>query len=73
MSDFTNELETGVQFSTFELDSGVDFVAVGDFSTVVVPGVGWGDGGWGDIPWGGEDEVVIISSPRTDWTNINTP
>lgn len=73
MSDFTNEAEVSVQMSTFELDSGVDFVAVGDFSTIVVPGTGWGEGGWGEGPWGGTDEVVIISSPITEWTNIDTP
>lgn len=72
MSDFTNETEIAGIFSKYELDDGVDFQATGDFGLLTIEDYGWGEGGWGDIPWGG-GQTVIIDTPTTIWTNIETP
>ena len=73
MSDFTNEIDVHVNFSTYELDSGVDFISIGDFGVIVIPGTPYGEGEYGEGPYGGGDQELIIEGSFTEWTNINTP
>lgn len=72
MSDFTNITDIHIDFTETELDSGVDFFSTDDMGTVIIAGSGWGDD-WGDIPWGGEDVVIPVLAPTTQWTNIDEP
>lgn len=74
MSDFTSIPDSGVPFTTFEEDTGVDFVAIGDQGVIVVTTqTGFGEGGFGEGPFGGGTTTVILSGGTTIWTNINTP
>lgn len=49
-----------------------DFILIGDEGVILIPGVGFGEGGFGEGPFGGETSV-IISGATTEWTNIETP
>ena len=72
MSDFSNVLDSGGLFVQYEEDTGVDFFAIGDAGVIIIGGSGWGEAPWGEEPWGGEGQI-IIDSPTTIWTNINSP
>lgn len=73
MSDFSNIIDVSGVFTDFELDEGVDFVAIGEGGVIIVEGSGYGDDGYGDGPYGGSTTTIIIDNPTTVWTNINTP
>lgn len=73
MSDFSNTIESGVVFISYELDSGVDFVASGDEGVIVVPGYGYGEGPYGEGTYGGGDTTIVVGNSPTVWTNIETP
>lgn len=73
MSDFTNITDIHIDFTETELDDGVDFTSTDDMGTVIISGSGWGDGPWGDMPWGGEDLVIPVVAPTTQWTDVDEP
>lgn len=72
MSDFTNIVEINGIFEAVELDEGVDFTETGDQGQIIVTGSGFGEGGFGEGPFGG-GITVTLSSPTTNWTNVDTP
>ena len=49
-----------------------DFHPIGDESSIVIEGSGFGEGGFGEGPFGG-GETVIVSGGETSWTNIEEP
>lgn len=73
MSDFTNITESAGQFTTFELDEGVDFLDLGDGGVAIIRGAAYGEGTYGEGPYGGDDTVIILNGAPTVWTNIDTP
>lgn len=73
MSDFTNISDVSVNFEDVELDDGVDFFDSGDFQTIIIPSLNYGEGDYGMGPYGGSPGSIIITSPTTEWTNIDTP
>jgi hypothetical protein len=74
MSDFSNLAESSGFFDEMELDTGVDFVNIGDEGVLVISsGGGFGEGGFGEGPFGGAVDSIVINLPGTVWTNIDTP
>lgn len=74
MPDFTAVIEGEVIFVATELDEGVDFTDSGDSGQIIVPGLGYGEGGYGEGGYGGDATIVVINgNVPTIWTNIDTP
>jgi len=46
-----------------------DFIDIGDAGVILIPGVGFGEGGFGEGPFGGGSSL-IVSSGITTWTEI---
>jgi hypothetical protein len=75
MPDFEDSVETsGGTFEATAEEAATEFTDVEEGGTVIViPPVGFGEGGFGEGPFGGSGETVVIGPGTTEWTNIDTP
>lgn len=71
-SDFSDVTDIAGTFTGDTEGTTIDFVETGDQGQITIEGSGYGEGGYGEGGYGGTDSV-IVNSPTTVWTDIETP